>query len=210
MAYRMQTSVPELSDLSDEPESTFERYGPDSKRPGSFARNCLLARRLVERGVRFIQLFNGSYQTGGEGTSNWDGHKKLKVQYDVHGPVLDQPAAGLLADLKQRGLLQDTLVVFCSEFGRMPTFQKGASGRDHNPEGFTVWMAGGGVKPGFTYGATDEFGCSAVENPVHVHDLHATILHLMGLDHEKLTYRYSGRDFRLTDVHGKVIHDIIA
>jgi len=212
LAARMQLSIPGITDLSTESRSMIRLYGADSSNPlkAAFARNCLLARRLVERGVRFIQLFNGSYQTGGEGTSNWDGHKKLKVQYDVHGPVLDQPAAGLLADLKQRGLLQDTLVVFCSEFGRMPTFQKGASGRDHNPEGFTVWMAGAGVKAPYSYGATDPFGHRAVENPTSVHDFHATILHLAGLDHKRLSLYHNGIQRRLTDVHGKVITDVLA
>ena len=212
LAARMQLSIPGITDLSTESRSMIRLYGADSTNPlkAAFARNCLLARRLVERGVRFIQLFNGSYQTGGEGTSNWDGHKKLKVQYDVHGPVLDQPAAGLLADLKQRGLLQDTLVVFCSEFGRMPTFQKGASGRDHNPEGFTVWMAGAGVKAPYSYGATDPFGHRAVENPVSVHDFHATILHLAGLDHKRLSIYHNGIQRRLTDVHGEVITDVLA
>jgi len=212
LAARMQLSIPGITDLSTESRSMIRLYGADSTNPlkAAFARNCLLARRLVERGVRFIQLFNGSYQTGGEGTSNWDGHKKLKVQYDVHGPILDQPAAGLLTDLKQRGLLQDTLVVFCSEFGRMPTFQKGASGRDHNPEGFTAWMAGAGVKAPFTYGATDPFGHRAVENPASVHDFHATILHLAGLDHKRLSLYHNGIQRRLTDVHGEVITDVLA
>ena len=146
----------------------------------------------------------------GEGVGNWDGHRRLKADYDRHGPILDRPLAGLLLDLKSRGMLDDTLVVWSTEFGRMPTFQKGAEGRDHNPKGFTAWLAGAGVKAPFTFGATDEFGYRAVENRVHVHDLHATILHLLGLDHERLTYRYAGRDFRLTDVHGHVVRDIIA
>ena len=212
LAARMQLSVPEITDLSTESRSTIRLYGADSTNPlkAGFARNCLLARRLVERGVRFIQLFNGSYQTGGEGTSNWDGHKKLKVQYDVHGPILDQPAAGLLADLKQRGLLEETLVVFCSEFGRLPTFQKGASGRDHNPDGFTVWMAGAGVKAPFSHGATDPFGHRAVEHPASVHDVHATILHLAGLEHRRLSIYHNGIQRRLTDVHGEVITDVLA
>ncbi|MBO49947.1 MAG: sulfatase [Planctomycetaceae bacterium] len=212
LAARMQLSVPEITDLSTESRSTVRLYGADSTNPlkAGFARNCLLARRLVERGVRFIQLFNGSYQTGGEGTSNWDGHKKLKVQYDIHGPILDQPAAGLLADLKQRGLLEETLVVFCSEFGRMPTFQKGASGRDHNPDGFTVWMAGAGVRAPFSFGATDPFGHRAVEHPASVHDVHATILHLAGLEHRRLSIYHNGIQRRLTDVHGEVITDVLA
>ena len=142
----------------------------------AYARNCILARRLVEKGVRFVQLFNGAYQTGGEGVSNWDGHKVLAEQYVKHGEVMDQPTAALLTDLKQRGLLDDTLVVWCTEFGRMPTFQKGASGRDHNPAGFTAWLAGAGVKHGFSYGATDDFGYKAVENVATVYDFHATIL----------------------------------
>ena len=142
--------------------------------------------------------------------SNWDGHKKIEEQYSVHGPVLDQPTAALIKDLKQRGLLKETLIVWCTEFGRMPTFQKGASGRDHNPEGFTCWLAGAGVKAPFTYGATDEFGYKAAENVVDVHDFHATILHLLGLDHERLTYYYNGLERRLTDVHGRVIREILA
>ena len=160
--------------------------------------------------MRFVQLFNGAYQTGGEGVSNWDGHKVLHEQYAKHGPVLDQPAAALLRDLKQRGLLEDTLVVWCTEFGRMPTFQKGASGRDHNPDGFTAWLAGAGVKRGHTYGATDLFGWKAEQNISTVYDLHATILHLLGLDHERLTFYHNGFERRLTDVHGHVIHDVLS
>ncbi len=211
LAARMQLSIPTITDLSTESRSMIRLYGADSNNPlkAAFARNCLLARRLVEQGVRFVQLFNGSYQTGGEGTSNWDGHKKLKTQYDIHGPILDQPAAGLLTDLKQRGLLENTLVVFCSEFGRMPTFQKGASGRDHNPDGFTAWMAGAGVKTPFSYGATDPFGHKAVQQPASVHDLHATILHLAGLDHRRLSFYHNGIQRRLTDVHGHVITDVL-
>jgi uncharacterized protein (DUF1501 family) len=173
-----------------------------------FARNCLLARRLIERGVRFVQLFNGAYAMG-EGVGNWDGHKKIYEQYAVHGPMLDQPAAALVTDLKQRGLLSDTLVVFCTEFGRMPTFQKGASGRDHNPQGFTAWLAGAGVRAPFSYGATDEFGYKAVENVATVYDFHATILHLLGLDHRRLSFYHNGIERRLTDVHGKVIEDVL-
>ena len=212
LAAKMQLSVPEVTDLTSESRSTLRLYGADSpnKHQAGFARNCLLARRLLERGVRFVQLFNGSYQTGGEGTSNWDGHKKLKVQYDIHGPILDQPAAGLLKDLRQRGLLEETLVVFCSEFGRMPTFQKGASGRDHNPEGFTAWFAGAGVKAPFSYGATDEFGHKAVRDVATVHDFHATILHLLGLDHRRLTFYHNGLQRRLTDVHGEVINGVLS
>ncbi|MCA8984859.1 MAG: DUF1501 domain-containing protein [Planctomycetaceae bacterium] len=213
LAARMQLSVPEVSDLGSESADTLRMYGADdASNPlkAAYARNCILARRLIEQGVRFVQLFNGAYQTGGEGVSNWDGHKKIEEQYSVHGPVLDQPTAALIKDLKQRGLLKETLIVWCTEFGRMPTFQKGASGRDHNPEGFTCWLAGAGVKAPFTYGATDEFGYKAAENVVDVHDFHATILHLLGLDHERLTYYYNGLERRLTDVHGRVIREILA
>lgn len=212
LAARMQLSVPAVCDLSTETAATLRQYGADDTQnplKAAFARNCLLARRLIEQGVRFVQVFNGAYQTGGEGVSNWDGHKDLANQYSKHGPVLDQPTAALLRDLKQRGLLEETLVVWCTEFGRMPTFQAGASGRDHNPEGFTVWLAGAGVKAPFTFGATDEFGYKAVEDVVTVHDFHATILHLLGLDHERLTYSHNGVQRRLTDVHGHVIRPIL-
>jgi len=213
LAAKMQLSVPEVSDLSTEPQSILKMYGADDATnplKASFAKNCILARRLVEEGVRFVQLFNGAYQTGGEGVSNWDGHKSLESQYSKHGPVLDQPAAALLRDMKQRGLLEDTLLVWCTEFGRMPTFQKGASGRDHNPDGFTGWLAGAGVKRGYSYGATDSFGWKAAENVATVYDFHATILHLLGLDHERLSYYHNGFERRLTDVHGHVIHDVLA
>lgn len=212
LAAKMQLSVPEISDLSTEPEHVLSLYGandPTNKLKSSFAKNCILARRLVEKGVRFVQLFNGAYQTGGEGTSNWDGHKALEKQYTVHGQILDQPVAGLLKDLKQRGLLEDTLIVWCTEFGRMPTFQAGASGRDHNPSGFTAWLAGAGVKKGFSFGATDEFSYKAVEDVVSVYDFHATILHLLGLDHERLSFYHDGIERRLTDVHGNVIKQIL-
>jgi hypothetical protein len=212
LAARMQLSIPEVADISGESASTLRLYGADDTQNtlrADYAKNCILARRLLEQGVRFVQLFNGAYQTGGEGFSNWDGHKVLHQQYSVHGPVLDQPTAALLADLKQRGLLEDTLVVWCTEFGRMPTFQKGASGRDHNPEGFTCWLAGAGVKAPFTWGGTDEFGYRAVENVVTVHDFHATILHLLGLDHERLTFYYNGLERRLTDVEGHVVTEVL-
>jgi hypothetical protein len=212
LAAKMQLSVPGISDLSTEPDHIIKMYGaddPENTLKAAFARNCILARRLVESGVRFVQLFNGAYQTGGEGTSNWDGHKTLKEQYAIHGPILDQPAAALLKDLKQRGLLQDTLVVWCTEFGRMPTFQEGASGRDHNPAGFTAWLAGAGVRKGFSYGATDEFGYKAIEGVSTVYDFHATILHLLGLDHKRLSFYHNGIERRLTDVHGNVIHDVL-
>jgi hypothetical protein len=212
LAARMQLSVPEVSDLSSEPKHVMKMYGaddPSNPIRAAYARNCILARRLVESGVRFVQVFNGAYQTGGEGVSNWDGHRQLEAQYSKHGPVLDQPTAALLRDLKQRGLLSDTLVVWCTEFGRMPTFQAGASGRDHNPAGFTAWLAGAGVKAPFTYGATDEFGYKAVENVATVHDFHATIMYLIGLDHERLTFYHNGIERRLTDVHGEVIHEVL-
>ncbi len=212
LAARMQLSVPEVSDLSTETKATLKMYGADDTTnpiKAAFAKNSILARRLLEKGVRFVQLFNGAYQTGGEGTSNWDGHKKLEAQYAKHGPVLDQPTAALLKDLKQRGLLKDTLVVWCTEFGRMPTFQKGASGRDHNPDGFTAWLAGAGVKRGHTYGATDPFGWKAERDVATVYDFHATILHLLGLNHERLTYYHNGFERRLTDVHGHVIKDVL-
>lgn len=215
LAARMQLSVPAVSNLSTEPKHILKMYGADEggtpvkDLKAAYARNCILARRLVENGVRFVQLFNGAYQTGGEGVSNWDGHKALEEQYSKHGPVMDQPTAALLKDLKQRGLLKETLVVWCTEFGRMPTFQKGASGRDHNPAGFTAWMAGAGVKAPFSYGATDEFGYKAVDNVVSVHDFHATILHLLGLDHERLSFYHNGIERRLTNVHGNVIRDVL-
>ena len=212
LAARMQLSIPEVTNLATETADTLALYGADDASndlKAKYARNCILARRLIEKGVRFVQLFNGAYQTGGEGVSNWDGHKQLHEQYSKHGPVLDQPTAALLRDLKQRGLLKDTLVVWCTEFGRMPTFQAGASGRDHNPAGFTAWLAGAGVKAPFTYGATDEFGYKAVENVTTVYDFHATILHLLGMDHERLTYYHNGIERRLTDVHGQVIRDIL-
>lgn len=211
LAAKMQLRASEVADLSKEPKSVHDEYGTGdaNKTKAGFARNCLLARRLLERDVRFVQLFNGSYAMG-EGVGNWDGHKTLKAQYDIHAPIFDGPCAALLTDLKRTGLLKDTLVMWVTEFGRMPTFQKGASGRDHNPKGFTVWLAGAGVKPAFSYGATDEFGHQAVEDVATIYDLHATILHLLGLDHEKLTYYHNGIDRRLTDVHGSVIKGILA
>ncbi|HEV7226711.1 MAG TPA: DUF1501 domain-containing protein, partial [Pirellulales bacterium] len=210
MAAKMQLAAAQVSDLADESAATLDDYGADDGNvtKAGFARNCLLARRLLERGVRFVQLFNGSYAMG-EGVGNWDGHKKIKDQYDIHGPILDQPAAALVKDLRQRGLLDDTLVAFVTEFGRMPTFQKGANGRDHNPQGFTVWLAGAGVKAPFSYGATDEFGHKAVENVATIYDLHATILHILGLDHERLSFYHNGIERRLTDVHGSVLREIL-
>ncbi len=211
LAAKLQLSAPEASDLSRESAATHTAYGTEDANPikAGFARNCLLARRLLERGVRFVQLFNGAYAMG-EGIGNWDGHKALYDQYSVHAPILDQPAAALLKDLKARGMLDDTLVVWTTEFGRMPTFQEGAKGRDHNPKGFTVWLAGAGVKRATSYGATDEFGYQAVENPSSVYELHATILHLLGLDHQRLSFFHNGAEQRLTFVHGRVIEDVLA
>jgi hypothetical protein len=204
MAYRMQMSVPELTDFSDEDPETLEMYGPEVHKPGSFAANCLLARRLSERGVRFVQL----YMRG------WDAHGNLPAEIRQQCAAVDQPQAALIRDLKRRGLLDDTLVLWAGEFGRTVYSQGQLTtetyGRDHHPRCFTVWLAGGGVKPGITYGATDEYSYNIIENPVSVHDLHATMLHLLGFDHTRLLYRYAGRDFRLTDVFGRVVHEILA
>jgi hypothetical protein len=211
MAARLQLRASEVADLAKEPKRIHDEYGTGdaNKFKAGFARNCLLARRLLERDVRFVQLFNGSYAMG-EGVGNWDGHRLLKEQYETHATILDQPCAALLADLKRTGLLKDTLVVWVTEFGRMPTFQKGASGRDHNPKGFTAWLAGAGVKRAHSYGATDDFGHAAVEKKATIYDLHATVLHLLGLDHERLTFYHNGTARRLTDVHGKVLEGILA
>ncbi|MBL9161825.1 MAG: DUF1501 domain-containing protein [Planctomycetaceae bacterium] len=211
LAARMQLSVPEATDLASEPTHILRMYGAtDESNPtkAAFARNCILARRLIERGVRFVQLFNGAYASGGE--LNWDGHNKLKEQYDKHAAILDQPAAALIQDLKQRGLLQDTLVVWCTEFGRMPMFQKGAQGRDHNPDGFTCWLTGAGIKPGVSHGETDELGLKAVQDVHSLYDLNATILHLLGLNHEQLTFQHNGIQRRLTNVEGRVIRQVLA
>ena len=210
LAAKMQVSAAEVADFSRETRATLELYGANdaNKVKAGFGRNCLLARRLIERGVRFVQLFNGAYAMG-EGVGNWDGHKMLKQQYNVHAPILDQPCAALITDLKQRGLLESTLVVFVTEFGRMPTFQKDASGRDHNPHGFTVWLTGAGVKRGYSHGATDEFGHRAAKDICTIYDLHATILHLLGIDHEQLNFYHDGVHRRLTDVHGHVITEIL-
>jgi hypothetical protein len=211
LAARMQIAASEISDLRTESAHTLESYGANDSNTNKagFAKNCILARRLLEKDVRFVQLFNGSYAMG-EGVGNWDGHKKIFDQYSVHAPILDQPCAALLRDLKQRGLLADTLVAFVTEFGRMPTFQKGANGRDHNPKGFTVWLAGAGVKAGFSYGSTDEFGYRAQEKVATVYDLHATLLHLLGINHERLSFYNNGIERRLTDVHGHVLKDILS
>ena len=202
LAYRMQSKAPEAVDLGPETAETKSLYGLDDPRCKEFGAMCLRARRLVERGVRFVQLYCGS-------GSQWDAHSDLEGNHTRLCARSDRPVAGLIKDLKRRGLLDDTLVLWGGEFGRTPTAQ-GKDGRDHNPEGFTMWLAGGGVKPGFRYGATDDYGYYAVENKMHIHDLHATLLHLLGIDHEKLTYRYAGRDFRLTDVAGEVVRDILA
>ena len=203
MAYKMQTSVPDLMDISDEPESTFELYGEDARKPGTYAANCLLARRLAERDVRFIQIYH----------RGWDQHGDLPIALPLQCKDTDQGSAALVKDLKQRGLLDDTLVIWAGEFGRTVYCQGELTptnyGRDHHGRCFTIWMAGAGVKPGFSYGATDDFGYNITENPVHVHDLNATMMHQLGVDHERLTYRFQGRDFRLTDVHGKVVRDIL-
>jgi hypothetical protein len=205
LAWRMQSNAPGVLDLTKESPATLASYGIGGRDTDDFGRQCLMARRLCEQGVRFVQV------TYGDNTANprWDQHSNLPKHAD-HARAVDKPVAGLLQDLKQRGLLEDTLVWWGGEFGRTPYAEKNGTGRDHNPGGFTVWLAGGGVKPGFVLGETDEFGHKAVVDKVHMHDLHATILHLLGLDHEKLTYRYDGRDFRLTDVHGHVVKEIIA
>lgn len=211
LAARMQLAAAEVGDTRGESTATLALYGVNdaNKSKAGFAKNCLLARRLLERGVRFVQLFNGAYAMG-EGVGNWDGHKTIATQYPGHANILDQPCAALLRDLKSRGLLADTLVAFVTEFGRMPTFQKGASGRDHNPSGFTIWLAGAGVKGGFSYGGTDELGYRAVEDVTTIYDLHATMLHLLGLDHERLSFYHNGIERRLTDVHGHVIEGVLA
>jgi hypothetical protein len=211
LAARMQLSAPEVSDLSGESAATRTLYGLDDANAilAGFGRNCLLARRLLERGVRFVTLYNGAFAMG-EGALNWDGHRRIKSDYDRHGPILDKPLAALLKDLNARGLLDDTLVLWTTEFGRMPTFQKGTEGRDHNPKGFTAWLAGAGVRHGFSHGATDEFGYQAVDDVATVYDLYATVLHLLGLDHERLTFYHNGSQRRLTDVHGHVIRRVLA
>ena len=207
LAYRMQMAAPEALDLASETRETLDLYGHDDPTCGHFARQCLIARRLVERGVRFVQIYSG----GEENQKSWDGHADIRGNHAGFAAETDRPIAALLEDLERRGLLDETLVVWGGEFGRLPIAQKGAEpGRDHNPHAFTVWFAGGGVKGGVSYGATDEFGFKAVENRVSVNDLHATILHLLGLDHTRLTHRFSGRDFRLTDVSGDVVRGILA
>jgi hypothetical protein len=200
LAFRMQAEAPDLQDLGSETEATRKMYGLDNPITEDFGRQCLMARRFSEKGVRFVQVSH---------TYKWDQHERLKRDHEQNAAEVDRPIAALLQDLKSRGLLEDTLVLWGGEFGRTPTAQ-GSDGRDHNPEAFTMWMAGGGVKPGLSYGATDDYGYYSVVDKVHFHDLHATILHLLGLDHRRLTYRYAGRDFRLTDVHGEVVKGILA
>jgi uncharacterized protein (DUF1501 family) len=200
----MQTSVPEVTDTSNEPDHIYDMYGPDSRDPGTYAANCLLARRLIEKDVKFVQLYH----------RGWDTHNKLVPRLKTLCKETDQPTAALIKDLKQRGLLEDTLVIWGGEFGRTNYSQNSLNlnifGRDHHPKCFTLFMAGAGVKPGLTYGATDDFSYNITENPVHVHDFQATLLHLLGVDHERLTFKYQGRRFRLTDVHGHVVKDILA
>ena len=200
LAFRMQSTMPQIMSLNDETKATLDLYGIDKEPTNNFGRQCLLAHKLAENGVRYIQV-STDY--------TWDHHTKVREGSLTESAKVDRPIAGLLEDLSRRGLLDDTLIVWGAEFGRTPMIE-GADGRNHHPQGFTMWLAGGGVKGGFTYGSTDEFGYAPVENPVHMHDLHATVLHALGLDHERLTYRYAGRDFRLTDVHGNVAHDVFA
>jgi hypothetical protein len=208
LAYRMQLEAPVAFDVGSESEATKHLYGLHEKTSEIFGRQCLMARRLIERGVRFVQVYHT--QTSRRSSCQlWDQHSGLKRELPANCAATDLPLAGLLKDLKARGLLKDTLVIWGGEFGRTPTAEN-ADGREHHPFGFTIWLAGGGIKGGMTYGKTDEFGWHAIENRVHVHDLHATILHLMGIDHTKLTYRYSGRDYRLTDVFGNVVRPILA
>jgi hypothetical protein len=204
MAYKMQSSVPELTDFSDETEATLALYGPQVKEPGTFAYNCLMARRLAERGVGFVQLMH----------AGWDQHGSITTELYTQCKDTDQPSAGLIQDLKQRGLLEDTLVIWGGEFGRTPFLQGNINdrpkwGRDHHPYAFSLWMAGGGVKAGMQYGESDDLGINVANNGVHVHDFQATLMHLMGIDHERLTYRFQGRDFRLTDVHGHVVEAVL-
>ena len=201
LAFRMQSTLPAVMNLTGETQQTLEMYGIGEDKPSdNFGRQCLLARRMIEAGVRHVEVCD----------EFWDQHRSLKAGHEARAAATDQPTAALLTDLKRRGLLEETLVVWGGEFGRTPdTRQTDLDGRDHNPNGYTMWLAGGGVKGGYKYGETDEFGYEAVQDRTHLHDLHATILHLMGLDHTKLTYRYAGRDFRLTDVHGRVVHEIL-
>jgi hypothetical protein len=210
LAGRMQASIPSLLDFRQEEDHVLTEYGADARDriKAAYARNCVLARRLLERGVRVVQLFNGAANNGGE--TNWDSHTLLASKHAKHAEIFDQPTAALLRDLKRRGLLDRTLVVWCSEFGRMPFMQANGTGRDHNIEGFTCWLMGAGVQAPLSFGATDELGWKAATNPVTVYDVNATILHLLGLDHERLTFYHNGAPRRLTDVHGHVLSDLLA
>jgi hypothetical protein len=210
LAGRMQTSIPPLLDIGGEPEHVLKEYGADSsdETKAGYAKNCILARRLLEQEVRVVQLFNGGSQGGGG--SNWDSHSDLERLHGKHAEIFDQPTAALLRDLRRRGLLERTLVVWCTEFGRNPFMQANGAGRDHGIEGFTCWMKGAGVKAPVSVGATDELGWKAVENPATIYDFNATILHLLGFEHERLTYYHNGTERRLTDVHGHVLHDLVA
>jgi hypothetical protein len=211
LAFRMQTAAPEAFDLAQEPAHVQEQYGLNRKESKDYGRQCLIARRMIERGVRFVQIFAACPNTPGGAVSDvpWDGHSDINGNHRACASTVDQPTAALLSDLKQRGLFEDTIVIYGGEFGRTSDSQ-GAAGRDHNPNAFTTWFAGGGFKGGAQYGASDEFGYKSVENRVNAHDIHATVLHQMGIDHTKLTYRFNGRDFRLTDVEGEILHDILA
>jgi hypothetical protein len=212
LAAKMQLAAPEVSDLSHEPKHIHELYGTGdaNKLKAAYARNCLLARRFLEQGVRYVSLYCASRASAVDGLLNWDAHKTLKADYERHLPVFDQPTAALLTDMKQRGMLNDVLIIWCTEFGRMPTHQQGTSGRDHNPDALTTWMMGAGVKGGVSHGATDEFGRRAAVDVTTTYDFYATVLHLLGLDHEKLTYYHNGTNRRLTDVHGHVIQSVLA
>jgi len=207
----MQLSVPEMMDIANEPESIHKEYGTESgsELKREYAKNCILARRLIEKGVRVVQLFNGSDPYGGNGITNWDSHANIADTHAMQAEIMDQPTAALISDLKRRGLLEDTLIVWWTEFGRMPFLQGNGTGRDHNPEAFTCFFAGAGVKKGYSYGQSDEFGFKAAVDPTSLYDFHATILPLMGLDHERLSFYHNGLERRLTNVHGHVIKDIL-
>jgi hypothetical protein len=212
LAGKMQVSVPDVMGIAGEPESIHKEYGTDtgSDIKREYAKNCILARRLVEKGVRVVQLFNGSDPSGGNGITNWDSHNEILKTHAMQAEIMDQPTAALIHDLKRRGLLDQTLVVWCTEFGRMPFLQANGTGRDHNPDAFTCFLAGAGVKKGFSYGESDEFGFKAAVDPTSVYDFNATVLRLLGLDHERLTYYHNGLERRLTNVHGHVVKEVMA
>jgi uncharacterized protein (DUF1501 family) len=213
LAARMQLAAPEAAGIDREPGHIKAMYGIDDANPlkAAYARNCLMARRFLERGVRYVSLYCASRASGVDGLLNWDAHKTLKADYERHCPIFDQPTAALLSDLKARGLLDDDVLgLWTTEFGRMPTHQEGTTGRDHNPDAFTCWLMGAGIKGGTSFGSTDDFGRKSVENVTTVHDIYATVLHLLGIDHERLTYYFNGTNRRLTDVHGHVIREILA